>query len=693
MNKTLNNKFDSFYNSLINLFKIYLVGVLMFMAFRVILVISFGDFAELASIKVDRLKAVWFGFRFDTMILCYAMMPAVFIMLAGFLIPTKFSYSRFSGNFFKWYFTVAYFVLFILQVIDYFFFKFFQSHFNLLVFGIIDDDTKAVMESVWTDYPIIWISLMIIAFLFLLFWTLKRITKKEHSFSPGHFWAKALGLILFLGIYFLGARSSLGTFPLEKDDATITSNNFINSIVMNGVFALTDAISEHNRFAIDTNMGRTRDTYNFPSNASAIESYLGRKLGATTNPIDSLFASTPKDNFLKENPPNVIFILMESMSNYYLDFHSESFNLLGNLEKSLAHCLLYRNFLSGHNGTIHTLECILINTPLTPMSQSQYFNESFSTSCALPFYEQGYHTAFITGAKLGWRNLGLFVGNQYFKQVEGNSVILNKVKGAIECEWGVYDEFMFDRMYDCLAESANKDKPVFIFGMSTTNHTPFEHPDTYKPHSLVIPKNVIGMLRTNKDIAAKNFTNYQYANDCLGNFIEKIRNSPLGENTIIAASGDHNTLQLFDYADGQLLQKRSVPLVLYVPEKYLKNKKPDIKVFASQKDIFPTIFNLALSDAKYPNLGYNLFDENISREDFFAVNAYNTAMNDYGAVLLGDTPLFYKWTTSDKKTLVATTLAETPQLRNLLEKTKAYSASATLLIQKDIEKQQKSDKK
>jgi phosphoglycerol transferase MdoB-like AlkP superfamily enzyme len=201
------------------------------------------------------------------------------------------------------------------------------------------------------------------------------------------------------------------------------------------------------------------------------------------------------------------------------------------------------------------------------------------------------------------------------------------------------------------------------------------------------------MLRANKDIAAKNFTNYQYANDCLGNFIEKIRNSPLGENTIIAASGDHNTLQLFDYADGQLLQKRSVPLVLYVPEKYLKNKKPDIKVFASQKDIFPTIFNLALSDAKYPNLGYNLFDENISREDFFAVNAYNTAMNDYGAVLLGDTPLFYKWTTSDKKTLVATTLAETPQLRNLLEKTKAYSASATLLIQKDIEKQQKSDKK
>jgi phosphoglycerol transferase MdoB-like AlkP superfamily enzyme len=692
MNKTLNTKFDCFYNSLINLFKIYLVGVFMFMAFRVILVISFGDFAELGSIKVDRLKAVWFGFRFDTMILCYAMIPAVLIMLVGFFIPKKFSYSRFSRNFFKWYFTVAYFVLFLLQVIDYFFFKFFQSHFNLLVFGIIDDDTKAVLESVWTDYPIIWISLLLIAVLFSLFWIMKNIASGKRSISIGPIWANILGLILFLGIYFLGARSSIGTFPLEKDDATISPNNFINSIVMNGVFALTDAISEHKHFAIDTNMGRTLDTYGLSSNTAAVETYLGRKLGATYNPMDSLFVNTPEDNFLKENPPNVIFILMESMSNYYLDFHSDSFNLLGNLEKSLPYCLLYRNFLSCHNGTIHTLEGLLINTPLTPMSQSQYFNESFSTSCALPFYNQGYHTAFITGAKLGWRNLGIFVGNQYFEQVEGNSVILEKVTGAIECEWGVYDEFMFDRMYDCLTESAKNKKPVFIFGMTTSNHTPFEHPDTYKPHSLVIPKNIIGMLRANKDIAAKNFTNYQYANDCLGNFIEKIRNSPLGQNTIIAASGDHNTLQLFDYSDGQLLQKRSVPLVLYVPEKYLKNLKPDIKVFASQKDIFPTIFNLALSDAKFPNLGNNLLDTKIRREDFFAVNAYNTAINDYGAVLLGDTPLFYKWTTADKKTLTPTTLSETPQLRTLLEKTKAYSASATLMIQNDIGKQQKSHK-
>jgi phosphoglycerol transferase MdoB-like AlkP superfamily enzyme len=494
---------------------------------------------------------------------------------------------------------------------------------------------------------------------------------------------------LFLVLFFLGMRSSLSTFPLLKDDATISPNNFINSIVPNGVFALAEAISEREHFSIDTDMDKTLKSYNFVSKRQVIETYLGKQLAGNGNLVDSLYRYTPENAFLQENPPNVIFILMESMSNYYLDLHSDSLNLLGSLEQALDHCYLYRNFLSCHNGTVHSLEGLLLNSPLNPLSQSKYFDQSFSTSCALPFYEKGYHTAFITGAKLGWRNLGLFVGKQYFQQVEGNSIILDKVKGAIECEWGVFDEFMFDRIFDCLSESSDHKKPAFIFGFSTSNHTPFEHPDSYQPYSVKIPENISNVLRTSIEIARKNFTNYQYANDCLGKFIERVRNSPFGKNTIIAASGDHNTLQLFDYADGQLLQKRSVPLVLYVPEQYLKDKSTDIQVFASHKDIFPTLFNLALSDAKYAGMGFDLFDKSISRTEFFGVNAYNTAFNDFGAVILGDTPLYYKWTTPQRKTLIPTTANETPELKILIEKTKAYSAAATLLIQNEISKNEK----
>lgn len=692
MRAFLPDKFGRFYDSFVKLIKTYLVGLVIFMLFRVLLIWFFGNSDELNLYKIDLLKAFWVGYKFDTMALAYAMLLIAFFMLAGFLVPARFNYQRFMNQLMRWYFVVSFFILIFLLTTDFFFFKFFQSHFNLLVFGIIDDDTKAVLQSVWSDYPVIRLILMFIVITFLLVWVFKRITEKKYSCKIRPLWAKVLFVILFSGIYFLGLRGSVGVFPLEKDDITISPNNFINSIVPNGPFALVDAIADRKNYSIDPDMGKTLQRYGFKDNRQVVESFLGRTLSGIGNPLDSLFSRTPKDTFLEQNPPNVIFILMESMSNYYLDFHSNSFNLLGSLEKELGNCLLYRNFLPCHNGTVHTLEGLVVNTPLTPLSQSKYFNHSFSTSCALPFVEKGYHTAFITGAKLGWRNLGKFVENQYFQQVEGNSSIMEKVAGASESEWGVFDEFMFARIFDCLSESAKNNKPAFIFGFSTSNHTPFEHPSSFKPYPLQIPENVVKVLRTNEEIAFKNFTNYQYANDCLGKFIEKIRNSPFGKNTIIAASGDHNTLQLFDFSDGQLLQKLSVPLVLYVPEQYRRNLSPDTKIFASQKDLFPTLFNLSLSDASYLNMGFNLFDNSVSRDDFFGINAYNTAFNDFGAVIVQNSPLFYKWSSTEKRALKPVNQEEIQELKSLFEKAKAYTAASTLLIQQEIQKNEKAKK-
>jgi len=686
------DKFGRFYDSLLKLIRIYLVGLVIFMVFRILLIWFFGNSDELSLYKKDLFKAFWVGYKFDTMALAYTMLLIAVFMLAGFLVPARFNYQRFMNLLMRWYFVLSYFILIFLLTTDFFFFKFFQSHFNLLVFGIVEDDTKAVLQSVWSDYPVIRLILMFIGIIFLLSWVFKRITEKRYNCKIKPLWAKVVFILLFSGIYFLGLRGSVGVFPLEKDDITISPNNFINSIVPNGPFALIDAIADRENYSIDPDMGKTLQRYNFDNNRQVVESYLGKKLTGLGNPLDSLFSRTPKDPFLEQNPPNVIFILMESMSNYYLDFHSNSFNLLGSLEKELGNCLLYRNFLSCHNGTVHTLEGLVVDTPLTPLSQSKYFNHSFSTSCALPFVKKGYHTAFITGAKLGWRNLGKFVEKQYFQQVEGNSSIMEKVAGASESEWGVFDEFLFSRIFDCLSESAKNNQPAFIFGFTTSNHTPYVHPETYKPYPLIMPQSVVKVLRTNEEIARKNFTNYQYANDCLGKFIERVRNSPFGKNTIIAASGDHNTLQLFDFSDGQLLQKLSVPFVLYVPEQYRRNFSPDTRIFASQKDVFPTLFNLALSDARYANMGFNLFDHSISRDTHFGINAYTTAFDDVGAVIVQNSPLFYKWSSPEERALKPVNQNEKPELTTLFEKAKAYTAASTLLIQQEIQENEKAKK-
>jgi phosphoglycerol transferase MdoB-like AlkP superfamily enzyme len=161
-------------------------------------------------------------------------------------------------------------------------------------------------------------------------------------------------------------------------------------------------------------------------------------------------------------------------------------------------------------------------------------------------------------------------------------------------------------------------------------------------------------------------------------------NSVFGKNTIIVATGDHNTMQLFNFTDTQILQKLSVPLLLYIPDAYMKDYKIDTERFASHKDIFPTIFTLALSDMLYLNSGNNLLSKELNDSDFYAVNNYDVGMNKYGCVLGLSKPLFYSWESGDTKVSKPTTLHETPELESLLQKTKAFTASMNYFVQTEL---------
>ena len=676
-------RYNHFYRNTIHLVLIYLVSIFIFMCFRTSILISFGDFSELIEYKSDLIKAYLVGFRFDTVVLTYCYVILVVLNILIFVIPYKYHvYNSFLKKFEYWYVMIIGFILFLILIIDFYFYKFFQSHINLLFFGIVEDDTRAVLLSVWTDYPVIKLIILIILFLFAFSFLIKRIQKRNYSMKIKSVFAKALLAFVFIVLYGLGMRGSLGTFPIEKDDATISKNIFINDLTVNGAFALRDSYADRRKYSISTDIPKMLAQYGFKTPREAISVYLNKTIDEDVDLQKLLLSRTPVDTFLINNPPHVVFLLMESMSNYYLDLHIPSLNLLGALEEVLDKCILFRNFLPAANGTIPTIESLMVNTPRYPLAQSKYFNKKLSSSVALPFLTAGYHTSLITGAKLGWRNFGKYASYQYFQTIEGRSAILSTVTGAESSEWGVYDEFMFQRIFEIL-ENAN-DKPQFIFAFSTSNHTPFELPSSYQPLPVNITQDIRKSLRTNEKIAIKNFTNYQYANDCLGRFIKSVMNSALGKNTIIIATGDHNTMQLFNFHDNQILQKLSVPLLWYIPDAYMKDYTIDTERFASHKDIFPTIFTLALSDTVYLNSGNNLLSRELNDSDFYAVNNYDTAMNKYGCVRGLSKPLFYSWENGDTKVSRPTTLHETPELESLLQKTKAFTASMNYFVQTEL---------
>ena len=667
------------------LMKIYLIGVLIYGAFRLALLVSFGEWAEISLYKTDLLTVFWVGYKFDTMILLYLLLPA-------FLLAIIFSITRpiHNGTLLKKYKTIQFWCVYLMMLIsiflltgNYYFFKFFHSSFNILVFGIIEDDTLAVLKSFWTDYPILWIlsgfALMAWALHFLLSTYIMHDSNRFTASKPAWKWI-TIGMVLLL--YPIGMRGTFEFRPIRKDHTHVSTHSFLNRIVPNGIYSLLDARKDHKKNTLHTNQDRTLSQYGFQSIDEVLTVFTNQPV--EDGSLDMLYAYTPESKFLQENPPHVVFILMESMSTHYFDLHSEHLNLLGKLEEVLPEMLLFRNFLPSFNGTIFSLENLIANSVSGSITRSPYYTRSLPTSTALPYYEKGYHTAFVTGARLGWRNLGEFIGNQHFSQVEGDVHLLKQIPNAEGSVWGVYDHFMFERMYQILEEQNTKGNPAYVFGFSTTNHTPFELPSSFTPQSIVISDSIKTLLRTKEDIAQRNFTAHQYSKNALGEFILRIKESDFGHNTIIVATGDHNAFQLFNYPDEEMFYQYSVPLLMYIPEAYLAND-PDTQVFASHKDIFPTLYQLSLSQARYVNSGVNLLspDRDILRYAY-AVNACCLLMNPEGIVSNTNGNHHWNWNHNKLPFVLPGQASNTEEMWKWEKKLRSYCAAMTMLMQKSI---------
>jgi len=611
------------------LFRAYLLGLALIFLYRVAYLVHVLPADEIKNFSGDILKAFIVGLRFDTVTICYGLLVPVllsFICLAG---------ERAALHVWKIQkiFVVVLLVLYsLVLVVDYYYYSYFQSHINVQIFGFIEDDTAAVMKSLWTDYPLLRVILAIIISGFVFSWILGRLQKKMlRDGVTGSSRHPLLFSFLLVVLFVVGLRSSFGTFPVQMDDASISDNAKVNLLAVNGVFAFKDAIMYHkNEFSMEYVTKDIKDL-GYADRGKALEDYLETNSIQPIPGLDSLYTTTDTNSVARQSPPNVVFFLLESWSNNNLYLHSKDLNLLGSLEKYWNSDILFRHFLSGHNGTINSIEGLMINTPVTPVAQSEYSDVTFESSCAKPFYEKGYATTFISGGKINWRNINNFIPRQYFEYVEGNADITKAIPGSKECEWGVYDEYLFDDVFKKLNDAGGKQQ--FIFALTTTNHTPFHLPDHYKPYPVTLSAGIKSKLKVDEEMAVKNLTNLQYSNDCLGRFLEKLDNSPFADNTIVVATGDHNNLMLFDFDEAHTFYRYGVPLLVHVPKKYLYKARVDTTLWGSHKDIFPTIFNLALDRAEYFNNGNNLFEQTQEKNKFFAFNIMGgIAMNDDGYV-------------------------------------------------------------
>lgn len=664
------NRTDILIHSLTKLFSLYFLMLFIMFLFRVFFTFYFGEGKVLSKHFGEVVRAFLLGARYDTIIISYLLVPLFFAFTVGAIIKSKrlIKLLLFFGH--KWFYLTSLGVIFLL-ICDMSFYSYFQDHMNILFFGLFEDDTIAVIVSLRKNYPLEIALLAIALFFAFWYWFTRRGFRKmfiKPSITNGNIFSFSfiflLGLILLAG----GVRGTFSALPLSPKYTEISKRHFINQIALNGIVTIQRAFKIRNEFSSGKNSVARMMGYRNNDVHRAYSDFLGFDVSSTDKAqLDQLLIrKTATNPLLDERKPHVVLFIMESFGKFWLKFHSPDLNLLGELEKHLKEDFSFDRFVSADNGTIGSLLTIITNIPNRPqsrfLSESKYLNLKLPTTAHIPYQNRGYETNFIYGGKLGWRDIGKYFSRQGFHNVEGEEHIKDslKLEGEYGNEWGLYDEHLFDYVYKKLDNSM---RPQFIIVMTTTNHPPYEVPKNYR----VKPLNVGGELKTRivreESLIQDRLLSYQYSNDKLGQFLSRIKASPLSDKTIVSFTGDHNFWGFINYQEEESFSKFRVPFYLYIPRD-LAPQNYDAKKLGGHQDIMTTLYNISLSQTSYLSFGRNMF----SNEDSFAINSAIQA-SEHGALFQDN---FYSF--RNRSELISTeAVAGDPELQIFYRSTMALT--------------------
>lgn len=521
------------------------------------------------------------GAQFDAKVIAIVLAPFFLFGSASFAFLSVKS----TALIWSMYIFVLAFALIGIVVGNFYYFKTYNNYYDMFMFGLAEDDTKAVLKNIYDDYPVISGFFAIFALAFIPGWLTHYALINWHiDLNP--WWS----LLLFIGtlcaLAFF-ARGTIHSTPLGKNHAQVASLAVINKLVPNGVIAMEWAFGD-----------RKRNIRFEP-----VELDQGKALMRQVFGTESLIERTPKNDKLAALKPHVFLAVMESFGTNYLVLDDAQTNdLLGNFRPHFERDIVFKRFISDYDGTAPTLASLYFYSPIQNISQSSAQQTKLPYNPFLTYKQQGYRTIFITSGGMMWRNLGNYLPLQGVDELYDQNDIIEafpEAKSSLSY-WGIADEYALALAEKLLAEAQ---EPLFINFLSITNHPPYDVPAHYRAER-INPAALDGKFGSEQE-NRKSLTTYQYANNALGNFISNLDESENGRKTVIAVTGDHHVRCVRFDAPKENFMAKGVPFYLHVPET-VKNAvaiRFDANRLGSHKDIMPTLYALSLSDSEYWNLG------------------------------------------------------------------------------------------
>lgn len=268
--------------------------------------------------------------------------------------------------------------------------------------------------------------------------------------------------------------------------------------------------------------------------------------------------------------PNVVVVMMESMSAEFMQTFGNQQGLTPNLDRLAREGLFFSRMYATGTRTVRGLEALSAALPPLPgASVVRWPNLSNLNTLGSTLAARGWEPNFIYGGYGMFDNMNRYFDSQGYKVTDRK----NFEEGLVRFEnvWGVADEHLFDQVLIKMDRDIAAGKRLFAHVMTTSNHRPFTYPDG----RIDIPS------------PAKREGGVKYADYAIGRFFEMAKTRPWFDNTVFVIVADHcassagkTKIPVFRY---------HIPAIIYAP-KMIPAQRVD--TLSSQIDLVPTILGL-----------------------------------------------------------------------------------------------------
>jgi len=323
---------------------------------------------------------------------------------------------------------------------------------------------------------------------------------------------------LFIPLMVIGIRGGIDESTTNIGQVYYSQNQFLNHSAVNPVFnfiySLSHQLSNDNAYA-----------FMEPSECAELV-----KDVYTTESIGT-------DTLLNTQRPDIVIILLESCGEQFANVMPKLQQLK---QEGIWFSQCYGNSWRTDRGTVCTLSGYPSFPSLSVMKMPEKSRSLPSIASALQ--KEGYQTSFLYGGDINFTNMRSYLIATGWETLTWKNDFSREEQNT--SEWGVRDDITFATLYQQITQlpTDTLHPERALIGYATlSSHEPWDVPT--------------------KRLDDEVLNAFSYLDDCLGNFIDKLKQTPQWQNLLIVLVADHG-INYKQVDEQQPLLRNHIPLLM-----------------------------------------------------------------------------------------------------------------------------------